>query len=240
MEQHKNKLTIDTNNIPTIDLDYLEYFRRSHKFAFDNYGETIARIQYTKFEDITLELFFREYIWCVMVSGFNAKVVSRIYDNLIAVYQPLFTHAILSDHETIPSIMDRVRIRALEYCNNKRKVDAIFKMADILHNAGGEDNWDNFKLSNLNTPDKLQLLPFIGPITKNHLARNIGILDVVKEDLHLVRIGKHWGFNSGLELCKKIKEQYDLPLGIIDLIFWYSASQFGTLKGNNDTIYSKK
>lgn len=231
MEQHKDKLIIDINNIPTIDLNYTEYFKRAHKFAYDNYSETITRIQNTQFDNISLNFFYREYIWCVYTSGFNAKIVSKIYDNLIEIYQPLFTYAMFLDYDIIPSVIDRVRIRALEYCNNKRKVDAILAMADIL-NSVGEDHWESFKKSNLNTPDKLQQLPFIGPITKFHLARNIGILDVVKPDLHLRRIATRWGFESAEKLCRKIQEQYDLPLGIIDLIFWYSASQFGTLERN--------
>ena len=72
------------------------------------------------------------------------------------------------------------------------------------------------------TPDKinfLESLPWIGPITKYHLARNIGI-DTVKPDRHLVRLAKEYGFSSPNELCKAIQKTIPEKLGVIDVILW--------------------
>ena len=227
MEQHKSELLIDQNNIPTLDLGYEEYFKRAYKFALDNYKDTIDEIQNTEFKYLQSETFFSQYIWTVYTSGFNAKIVSNMWPKLVLVYNKLY-HCSYLENDTIKSSKDTIRSQALEICNNKRKVDAIIQMSDILGEVLKTGKWLEYKNNNLDTPDKLEKLPFIGKITKNHLARNIGILNVVKEDLHLVRMGNHWGFKTGLELCKKIQETYNLELGIIGLIYWYSASQFGT------------
>jgi thermostable 8-oxoguanine DNA glycosylase len=72
-------------------------------------------------------------------------------------------------------------------------------------------------------PDKieyLQTLPWIGPITKYHLARNIGI-DCVKPDRHLVKLASQLGFSNATEMCETIKKFFpEEKLGTIDVILW--------------------
>jgi hypothetical protein len=92
-----------------------------------------------------------------------------------------------------------------------------------------KDGWEKFKKDNLSTPKMLQELPYIGPITCYHLARNIGLLDCVKPDLHLIRLAEHWGFPDCVSMCKTMGEGSGLPLGLVDLAVWYSCSTFGTL-----------
>jgi hypothetical protein len=108
-----------------------------------------------------------------------------------------------------------------------------------------DKGWLEWRQENLSTPELLQKLPFIGPVTCYHLARNIGLLDVVKPDLHLERLAAHWGFDGSLEMCRQMQAHWcnhfetidgervriqkeRPPLGIIDLCVWYLASTFGT------------
>lgn len=66
----------------------------------------------------------------------------------------------------------------------------------------------------------LQTLPWIGPITKYHLARNIG-MDCVKPDRHLQRISDAFGYVSPYVMCLEIqKNTPGTRLGEIDLILW--------------------
>ena len=65
----------------------------------------------------------------------------------------------------------------------------------------------------------LETLPWIGPITKYHLARNIGI-DTVKPDRHLVRLAEQFGFTSPLSMCQEIQKHESENLGVIDVILW--------------------
>lgn len=74
----------------------------------------------------------------------------------------------------------------------------------------------------LNADDKinhLETLPWIGPITKYHLARNIGI-DTVKPDRHLVRLAKMFGFESPMKMCEHIHKDNGTKLGTIDVVLW--------------------
>lgn len=73
----------------------------------------------------------------------------------------------------------------------------------------------------------LQSLPWIGPITKYHLARNIGI-DCVKPDRHLVRLAKYYGFDSPLAMCEEIQRFIPYErLGTIDIILWRDCNLKG-------------
>jgi hypothetical protein len=55
--------------------------------------------------------------------------------------------------------------------------------------------WFNALLYADNKLSFLETLPWIGPITKYHLARNLG-LDVAKPDRHLVRLANRFGFKD--------------------------------------------
>ena len=65
----------------------------------------------------------------------------------------------------------------------------------------------------------LETLPWIGPITKYHLARNIGF-DCVKPDRHLVKLAARFGYPTPLEMCIDIQKSCSERLGVIDVILW--------------------
>jgi len=71
----------------------------------------------------------------------------------------------------------------------------------------------------------LESLPWVGPATKYHLARNLGI-EVVKPDRHLVRLAARFGYASPDALCRAIQVEGMIPpgpelrLGTIDLVLW--------------------
>jgi hypothetical protein len=119
-------------------------------------------------------------------------------------------------------------MNAMAIFANKRKTKAVIDMAFI----GGEEihklSWEVYRNTKLNSPDKLKELPFIGEITKFHLARNCGQLQFVKPDVHLEKAAKFWHFQSPMEMCETIKEKFDMPVGLIDLVLWYSFSTFGS------------
>lgn len=73
----------------------------------------------------------------------------------------------------------------------------------------------------------LETLPWVGPITKYHLARNLGI-DCVKPDRHLVRLAKRFGYPSPDALCRAIQSQFTWNrIGTIDLVLWRYCNLVG-------------
>lgn len=73
--------------------------------------------------------------------------------------------------------------------------------------------------------DKLALieaLPWIGPITKYHVAKNFGV-DCCKPDRHLVRIAKSYNTTPD-RLCAQLAAATGDRIGLVDLVIWRAAN----------------
>lgn len=66
-------------------------------------------------------------------------------------------------------------------------------------------------------------LPWIGPITKYHCARNFG-LDFVKPDRHLERIAEAEG-TTPADLCAVLAEASGDRVGTVDYVLWRAAER---------------
>lgn len=71
----------------------------------------------------------------------------------------------------------------------------------------------------------LDCLPWIGPVTKYHLARNLGI-DVAKPDRHLVRLARKFGYGLNVQrMCRELSQLVGLRIGTIDFVLWRYLSE---------------
>jgi len=220
MEPHKNLGSGIEEYRPPMNRGARAYFKKAREFAQEYYGDELKRIGSVRFDQVGPNSFFMEYIWVVHATGFSAKAVGKFMPRLTEAYGPW---NVLADESW--SFFDRVQ----PVCNNPQKAKAIWQMATIIRDGTKARDWEAFKQDKLSTPEKLADLPYIGKVTCYHLGRNIGLLDCVKPDLHLIRLAEHFKCKNCVEMCKKMGAGTDLPLGIVDLIVWYAASTFGTL-----------
>lgn len=65
-------------------------------------------------------------------------------------------------------------------------------------------------------------LPWLGPITKFHLAKNLGV-DVAKPDVHLNRLATAEGAMAQ-ELCERLAAETGYRASTIDLILWRACA----------------
>jgi endonuclease III len=159
----------------------------------------------------------------VHATGFSAKAVGKFIKKLLEAYG---SYSSISGES-----FETMFVRVKKVCNNEQKAFAVYKTAKILKEAS--ENWKKWKQENASHPDLLKKLPYIGKVTCFHLARNIGLLEFVKPDLHLVRMANHWGFKDSVSLCEAVRP-VGMPLGVVDLILWFSASTFGTISVKKD------
>lgn len=75
--------------------------------------------------------------------------------------------------------------------------------------------------------EELEKLPFIGPVTKYHLARNLG-MDVAKPDRHLVRLAEHHGYNDVQKFCADIGNIVSERIGVVDVVLWRYCNLVGS------------
>lgn len=140
--------------------------------------------------------FLDEYIWVVLNAGMREQVARGIFGRV--------QEAI---GENIP---------ILEVFAHTGKAAAITKMLTSYHEAFSGYQEATDKISYLET------LPFIGKVTKYHLAKNLG-LDCIKPDRHLVRISKSYNMTP-VEMCKKLAAETGEKLATIDLVIWRAAN----------------
>lgn len=67
-----------------------------------------------------------------------------------------------------------------------------------------------------------ETLPWIGPITSKHLAKNLGA-DVAKPDVHLNRLAEPEGVTAQ-ELCERLARETGYRAATVDLILWRACA----------------
>ncbi len=166
-----------------------------------------------------------EVFYVILASGFKQKVAKEKFF--------LIHDFICNDGKVCPENL-------LKIFGNKNKINAICKI------------WQNkeiyckqfYSLQNIDEKiDMLSTLPYIGEITKNHIARNLGI-NKVKYDIWIQRLGIALYGNKNMHpsstLSNNIKSACDkmfneianttnLSIGYIDVVLWKSC-QIGLLE----------
>ncbi len=183
-------------NKPKVN-DLLKHYKKAYDFVSENFPEDISWQNSVKFANITPKYFFEQYVWVVLVSGFKASIVQKIYEKwsknpkkFSAIRHPLKKKAIKKTSENYRRLFNELKT----------------------------------KKTNSERLEYLVTLPHIGNITKYHLAKNLGI-DVAKPDVHLERIMKKFGFDDVQEMCNVIKKKTRHKISVIDIVLWRYAEQ---------------
>ncbi len=152
----------------------------------------------------------REAAWVILCSGFNERVVRRYFDSISLCFCDWYSA------ECIVSRRDRCWSTAMAIFGNARKITAIVQACGYVYEQG----FGSLSPRILADPIReLGKLPFIGPVTSYHLAKNLGI-DVVKRDRHLLRLASHLGFDSPEEMCGVFGHQVGEPVSVVDIVLW--------------------
>lgn len=164
----------------------------------------------TNFAKFTESDLLREHAWVTLCSGFRESVVRRVFDHVSLCFCDW------ESAEAIVSAGDICYSTAASSFSNQIKLQGILSAAKHINDVGFRE----FKQSVLVDPiNQLQALPFIGPVTSWHLAKNLG-LDVAKPDRHLVRVSELLGFRSADHLCQELAATTGEQAKVVDLIVW--------------------
>lgn len=163
------------------------------------------------FEEMELQTFLRAYCWVVYASGFRFSTVKALFPRIASGFKNFDPDAIARMRSIKP---------VLEVFNNERKARCFLTGAKQVV----EEGFDSFK-TRLGTrgPDVLLELGGIGPITKNHLAKNIGLADVAKADIWLVRAAQLCGASSVDHFIVFLTSELRLSAHAIDVAIWTYA-----------------
>ncbi|MDR8877284.1 hypothetical protein [Burkholderia multivorans] len=144
----------------------------------------------------TADAFAQEYVFVVCNSGMRAQVAQGIY-------RKVMTALIAGSHPR-------------SVFGHKGKCDGIWAVW-----SAREVWFINF----LAATDPVQFLgemPWIGTITKWHLAKNFGV-DVAKPDRHLVRVAQRYG-TTPQALCEALALASGDRIGTVDTVIWRACN----------------
>ena len=140
--------------------------------------------------------FFLEFGWVVVNSGMKNQIALKIWEKILIAIQDGKTIASAFGHEG--------KSAAIQY---------------VLDNRWGL--YEGY-IAATDKLEYLKFLPWIGDITKYHLAKNLGE-DHCKPDRHLTRIAKSFGTTPDL-LCQGLANQTGDRIGTVDLVIWRAAN----------------
>lgn len=155
----------------------------------------------------------RESAWVILCSGFREATVRKLFDYISLCF---------CDWESAAEITRNraacVATASAKFCNG-RKLGAIASIAEVIAESGFEPLRRRIQDDPIH---QLQRLPFIGPVTSWHLAKNLG-LDVAKNDRHLARLAEELGYSDANTLCGDIAEATGERVAVVDLVLWRFA-----------------
>lgn len=137
-------------------------------------------------------IFLGEYVWVVIHAGMCNAAATKIYRRFVDSGYNCDTIGHPSKRLAIMDVTSRIR-----------SVFAGYQAA----------------------PDRvayLETLPWIGPVTKWHLAKNLG-MDHAKPDRHLVRIAGKLGMDPDT-LCRTVAAATGHRVATVDLVIWRAAN----------------
>lgn len=168
-----------------------------HKHNLINEGYENEILWQTNLQPVTdPEIFRDETIWVILNSGMKEQIARMIWEKI--------KFAIKEDIDISQAFGHKGKVAAIKYIRS---------------------NYETIFSGYLKAPNKieyLQEIPFIGSITKYHLAKNLGH-DCVKPDRHLVRIAKKYG-KCCEDMCEDISKETGDKVSVVDIVLWRSAN----------------
>lgn len=155
------------------------------------------------------EDFARETIWVICNSGMKHTIARQIYDRCTEALQ-----AGLPVSSSARDLIDPSLPKVFGHPGKSQAIDGIWRDRTRLFTEY------------LAAPDKVAFcgsLPWIGGVTKYHLAKNFGA-DVAKPDVHLQRLADHWG-STPQSVCERLGNAAGYRAATIDLILWMACAK---------------
>lgn len=166
------------------------------------------------FDRFTEQELLREAAWVILCSGFSETSVRKHFDKISLCF---------CDWESAQEISyyrNQCVATAKSIFRHDAKIHAIANVAAIIQNSG----FDDIQLRIFENPiEELRQLPFIGPVTSWHLAKNLG-LNVAKNDRHLARLAKNYGYSDAHDLCDYLSKETGEMRSVVDVILWRFSS----------------
>lgn len=176
-------------------MDAKAYFDLKQEIISRGYADDVTWSENVE-ECQSADEFAREHAFVVCNSGMKAQIAVQIFRRVVS--------ALENGRPVIEAFKNKGKVKAIEYVyKNRARLFAEYQEATD-------------KVSFLET------LPFIGGITKYHLAKNFGV-DCCKPDRHLVRIAEKHNTTPDA-LCRQLSDETGNSVNTVDTVIWRAAN----------------
>jgi hypothetical protein len=181
--------------------------------SWDRELEGVLSLSPETFKHMNARYFMTEYAWAVYGAGFGENVLRSVFPDLKKAFNDF-------DLDSMCKMASLASV--LKVFNNKRKAECVLRGARLVRKEG----FTNFKERlTQQGRDALMELPGIGPITKDLLARNIGLASVTKNDIWIKRLVSLFSANSHPEMVEYLADKFNEAPGVVDAILWRFCNQ---------------
>ena len=198
------------------DKNAQKMFKAALIYCKKNYPDELKMIMSISpdtLNNMTVKDFLEEYCWVVYARGFKESILKSLFPRLKKAFRNFDLTALKQM---------RSPTEVLVVFKHKVKANCFLKGSKAIATEGFITFKRRLKEKGICV---LEELPGIGPITKSHLARNIGLADVPKRDRWLVRAAKACNTNVD-EFVVFLSKQNKLKRGVIDAVIWrYGADK---------------
>jgi hypothetical protein len=165
-------------------------------------------------DEVDERSFLREAAWVVLSSGMRESVIRRLFPSIEVAFGHWNSAAWIVEHRCECKAMAQQAFR------HERKIDAVLEISRVVASTGVIPLLEALRERG---PDALLPLPYMGPATSRHLAKNLGV-DTAKPDRHLVRVAEATGYPSPSSLCEHLAELVGDSAAVVDLVIWRFAT----------------
>lgn len=178
------------------------------------YASEIDWQEEVNYEGLTEKLFLQEAGWVILSSGMRESVIRNKFSHISkAFFEWESAEKIVQNRNTCFA-------NSIVHFRHPRKIGSIIEIAFQVTQYGFPRIKDKILEDGISY---IMSLPYMGPATSYHLAKNIGF-DVSKPDRHLRRITKAVGYHSPQQLCSDIAGITGDKVSVIDLVLWRFAT----------------
>ena len=186
--------------------------------------EAWEEIDPDSFDRMTAAEFLAEYCWVVYVSGFKVAIIREKFPAIKRAFKGFAIEELVRMKDIAP---------VLRVFNSKRKAECFLRGAKLIAGEGFDEFKRRVKQEGMSA---LKVLPGIGEITQKQLARDIGLADVAKDDVWLMRFVEIVGAKDEKERAGFLAAVAEIKLGTVDFALWQFASDHGWIRLGYETL----
>ena len=188
------------------------FFSRAKTYSEKKYRGELSdfrRLSPETFRRMDADNFLESYAWVVYAAGFKELTLEKKFPAIKKAFKGFKVQKVSKMSSLSPPVPEDFK--------SKGKARSVVQGAKMI---AGEWFGKLKQCKPKQAVNLLDALPGIGPVNKYQLARDIGLADVAKPDIWIIRITKLSKFTNYKKMIGYLSGKFGETYGIVDVILW--------------------